>query len=327
MSSENLYQLLGLTPQASKEEIKEAYLLIVSEYHAQVNHAPEAEQHFRKVSEAYLALSKEGAITLYKPNPLSEANLLVEKPEIQFWQKQYSPAFMLGAFSIGITGALLGYSLQPKSIIVREVIREKVEEVEERVKKETEETAQESINKSSALKQTIIEKTSTPKIELTKLSTASQRSKEIAKNAISIPPLLPMIPRSIKVVRILPAPATFMIEAPINMGPKPEPKKNLMALPLFNPKTFSPGAVSSVPPLPSNPLLPLAKPVQQPTSYSTSYTPTVVADDYEADEKLLTKLNAYGGAQSAPSEDEDTRILSGLNSLSRASKAPSATMP
>jgi DnaJ domain len=324
MSSENLYQLLGLTPQASKEEIKEAYLLIVSEYHAQVNHVPEAEQHFRKVSEAYLALSKEGAITLYKPNPLSEANLLVEKPELQFWQKQYSPAFMLGAFSIGITGALLGYSLQPKSIIVREVIRERVEE---RVKKETEETAQGSTNKSSAINQATNEKTSTPKIELAKLSTASQTSKEMAKNTISIPPLLPMIPRSIKVVRILPAPTPFMVEAPVNRGPKPEPKKNLMALPLFNPKTFSSRAVSSVPPLPSNPLLPLAKPVQQPTSYSTSYTPTVVADEYKADEKLLAKLNAYGGAQSAPSEDEDTRILSGLNSLSRASKAPSATTP
>jgi hypothetical protein len=312
--------MLGVAPHASKEEIKEAYLLIVSEYHSQVNHSPEAEQHFRKVSEAYIALSKEGAITLYKPNPLPEANPV--KKGMHFWQKRYSPAFMLGAFSIGITGALLGYSLQPKSIIVREVIQA--------------EAAQETINKSSSTRQVTAEKTSTPKIELAKLSAASQRSKEMAKNAISIPPLLPIIPKSIKVVRILPAPAPFVAEGPINRGPKLEPKKNLMALPLFNPRTFSSKAISSVPPvppLPSNTLLPLAKPIQpstpipHPTRYSTSYTPPVVAEEHEADEKLLTRLNAYGGAQNAPSEDEDTRILSGLNNLSSASKALSETMP
>ncbi len=322
MSSENLYKLLGIAPQASKEEIKESYLLIVSEYHAQVNHSPEAEQHFRQVSEAYISLSKEGAITLYKP-PTSEVNLV--KPGMQFWQKQYSPAFMLGAFSIGITGTLLGYSLQPKSIIVREVIRE--------------ETAQETINKSNSTQQTIAEKSSAPKIDLIKRSESLQKSKEIATNPTRIPPqapltqpipTLPMIPRSIKVVRILTAPAPLMVEVPINRGPKPEPKRNLMALPLFNPKTFSPRSVSSipsVPPLPSNPLLPLAKLSQQPALHNTSYNPPVVAEEHEADEKLLTRLNAYGGAQNAPSEDEDIRILSGLNSLSSASKAPSATMP
>jgi hypothetical protein len=134
-------------------------------------------------------------------------------------------------------------------------------------------------------------------------------------------PVLPIIPKSVKMVRILPAPAPFMAGSSMHQGPNIEPKKKLMVLPLFSPK-----AVPSVPHLPSNTALPFARPIQHstplppPQSFTSRSTPQaalIAAEERESDEKLLAKLNAYDLDKSTPSKDEDARILSDLNNLSR----------
>jgi DnaJ domain len=316
VSSNHLYKTLGLAPDASKEEIKEAYLRLVQEYHAHANNAPESEQYFREICEAYIALSKEGAIVVYnqklKPEP--------EKSGSSFWQKRYSPAFILGVVAVGVTGTLLGYSLQPKSTIVREIIRE---------------TPAES---------PIITARPEKKLEAQPMVLSPEKS---SRQVIPFAKL-PILPKALPVVRILPPPAP-MASATIRSV---EPKKSLMALPLFSPR-----ATSSIPRLPSLSALPVPRSImasppalpvlsslrslpspttlrsqpqnlspQQPqaiTAYSAPHLSTVSGSGEAdaADEKLIDKLNAYGKtpnlSANSPKEDEDAQLLSSLNSLQR----------
>lgn len=51
------HEVLGVSPGASAEEVKAAYRRLVKLYHPDVNKAPDAEQQFRKVTEAYEALT------------------------------------------------------------------------------------------------------------------------------------------------------------------------------------------------------------------------------------------------------------------------------
>jgi curved DNA-binding protein CbpA len=317
MSSTHLYETLGLTPNVSKEEIKEAYLRLVHEYHASVHHSPASERYFREICEAYITLSKEGAIVLYeqklKPEPENGSS---------FWQKRYSPAFILGIAAIGVTGALLGYSMQPKSTIVREIIRE------------TPPVAVTSQTEKKLESQPVVpnqQNSSNPSIQFAKLPEMPTQ-KAVAIHSL-LPqgtsnklPALPVIPKSVKIVRILPAPAPLIAESFMHQGPKIVPQKKLMALPLFGPR-----AISSVPPLPSNTLLPLARPIQRsvvlppPPSFISSnalHTVPMPVEEHESDEKLLAKLNDYDRNKATPSKDEDARILSDLNSLSKDSKSP-----
>jgi DnaJ domain len=309
MSSTHLYETLGLTPNVDKEEIKEAYLRLVHEYHANADHSPASEQHFRAVCEAYITLSKEGAIVLYTP-------VKPEPKESSFWQKRYSPAFILGTAAIGVTGALLGYYIQPKSTIVREIIREtpSIASVANQTEKKLE-------------SQPIVpnqQKSSTPSIQFAKLpEMPPQRAiatHSLLPQAISNRlPALPAIPKSVKIVRILPAPTSLVVESFMQQGPKIVPQKKLMALPLFSPR-----AIPAAPSLSSNTLLsrPIHRSVTLPPppnfiSSSTFHPIPVAVEEHESDEKLLAKLNSYDRDKATPSKDEDARILSDLNSLSR----------
>jgi hypothetical protein len=322
VSSNHLYRTLGLAPDASKEEIKEAYLRLVQEYHAQANNAPESEQYFREICEAYIALSKEGAIVVYSQKPKPEP----EKSGSSFWQKRYSPAFILGVVAIGVTGTLLGYSLQPKSTIVREIIRETPAEspiITARPEKKLE--AQPTVLSP--------EKSSSQVIPFAKLPKMPPQ-KALPVHALRALPALPILPKAPPVARILPPPPV-MASAAIRSV---EPKKSLMTLPLFSPR-----AVSSVPRLPSLsalhslPALPEPSTLrsqpqnpsqQQPqpqaiTAYGSPHisAPTVSGEADAADEKLMAKLNAYGKTPNlttnSQKEDEDAQLLSSLNSLQR----------
>jgi molecular chaperone DnaJ len=51
------YEVLGVSKTASKDEIKDAYRKLALQYHPDRNKAPEAEEKFKEVSEAYAALS------------------------------------------------------------------------------------------------------------------------------------------------------------------------------------------------------------------------------------------------------------------------------
>ena len=51
------YNILGLTPSATQDEIKSAYRKLAIKYHPDKNKEPGAEDQFKKISEAYQVLS------------------------------------------------------------------------------------------------------------------------------------------------------------------------------------------------------------------------------------------------------------------------------
>lgn len=50
------YHALGLTPQASPQEIRAAYLLLAKRFHPDVSTDPHAQQHFQAILAAYQVL-------------------------------------------------------------------------------------------------------------------------------------------------------------------------------------------------------------------------------------------------------------------------------
>jgi curved DNA-binding protein len=56
-ADDNFYQILGVPPDASQDDIQRAYRKLARTYHPDVNKDPEAEDRFKEVSEAYDVLS------------------------------------------------------------------------------------------------------------------------------------------------------------------------------------------------------------------------------------------------------------------------------
>lgn len=59
MSKRDYYEVLGVSRDATKEEIKKAYRKLARKYHPDVNKEPDAEEKFKEVKEAYEVLSNE----------------------------------------------------------------------------------------------------------------------------------------------------------------------------------------------------------------------------------------------------------------------------
>jgi len=57
MAASDPYDVLGVSESASSEEIKAVYRQLARAFHPDVNPAPGAVEHFRAITEAYLALS------------------------------------------------------------------------------------------------------------------------------------------------------------------------------------------------------------------------------------------------------------------------------
>ncbi len=57
MSSADYYEILGISPDASQEEIKRAYRRLARQYHPDVSDDPEAGEKFKVINEAYQVLS------------------------------------------------------------------------------------------------------------------------------------------------------------------------------------------------------------------------------------------------------------------------------
>ena len=56
-SIRNYYDVLGVTPEASQEDIKKAYRLLAKTYHPDVNREPSAAIRFKEINEANQVLS------------------------------------------------------------------------------------------------------------------------------------------------------------------------------------------------------------------------------------------------------------------------------
>lgn len=65
MSKRDYYEVLGVGRDASPEEIKKAYRRLARQYHPDVNKAPDAEEKFKEVKEAYEVLSDEQKRAMY----------------------------------------------------------------------------------------------------------------------------------------------------------------------------------------------------------------------------------------------------------------------
>ncbi len=59
------YEVLGISRNATKEEIKKAFRKKAKEYHPDVNQSPEAEGQFKELGEAFDALSDEKKRQVY----------------------------------------------------------------------------------------------------------------------------------------------------------------------------------------------------------------------------------------------------------------------
>ena len=59
------YQVLGVSKDASQQEIKKAFKQLAKKYHPDVSKEPDAEEKFKEVQEAYAVLSDENKRSQY----------------------------------------------------------------------------------------------------------------------------------------------------------------------------------------------------------------------------------------------------------------------
>ena len=65
MAQRDYYEVLGVDRNASAEELKSSFRRLARQYHPDVNDAPDAEERFKEINEAYAVLSEEDKRAAY----------------------------------------------------------------------------------------------------------------------------------------------------------------------------------------------------------------------------------------------------------------------
>jgi len=77
----DLYEILGVSPQASEREIKAAYRRLAKRYHPDVNPSPTAAEDFARITDAYRVLSNRRLRALYDRGLLADYEEYVRQRE------------------------------------------------------------------------------------------------------------------------------------------------------------------------------------------------------------------------------------------------------
>ena len=65
MEKRDYYEVLRVNKNDSQEEIKTAFRSLARQYHPDVNNAPDAEERFKEINEAFMVLSDEQKRSIY----------------------------------------------------------------------------------------------------------------------------------------------------------------------------------------------------------------------------------------------------------------------
>ncbi|SKA69648.1 curved DNA-binding protein [Thiothrix eikelboomii] len=100
MAAKDYYQVLGILPSASADDIKLAYRRLARKYHPDVSHLPGAEEQFKAVNEAYETLSDSSKRRQYeqqqtrpKPTPTDTPKTSTQPPPAQASRVDVDTAF------------------------------------------------------------------------------------------------------------------------------------------------------------------------------------------------------------------------------------------
>ena len=104
LKSENNYEILGLSNNANREQVLEAYKKLIISYHPDVNSSPNAEEIFNKISKAYTSITHNKETNPYKlliqtfrDQDLVEV-IKTEKSDMDYKQLSLSPILKCTGF-------------------------------------------------------------------------------------------------------------------------------------------------------------------------------------------------------------------------------------
>jgi hypothetical protein len=123
MQVNDAYEVLGVNHDASKEEINKAYFDLASTC---LN--DKSNDKFLSLSRAFVSLSESKSLMVYRPD--RQTNEKKKEPKANFslagklWEKKLSLTSVLGLAMMGGMGIFVGFSFQPKTMVIREIVRE-----------------------------------------------------------------------------------------------------------------------------------------------------------------------------------------------------------